>query len=74
MGTFFIILGAFFLYKIIADFIIPIYRASKQVQAQFRNMQQNGQSQRQPDYEPRAEQKSKPSKSSDYIDFEEIKD
>ena len=74
MGTFFIILGAFFLYKIIADFIIPIYRASKQVQAQFRNMQQNGQAPRQPEYEPRPENKSKTSKSSDYIDFEEIRD
>ena len=74
MGTFFIILGAFFLYKIIADFIIPIYRASRQVQAQFRNMQQNSQPPRQPEYEARTEQKSKASRSSDYIDFEEIKD
>lgn len=73
MGTFFIILGAFFLYKLVADFIIPIYRASRQVQAQFRNMQESRQA-AQSEFTQPQEQKRQSSRSSDYIEFEEVRD
>jgi hypothetical protein len=78
ISTFFIILGIYVLYRFIFDFLIPVYRASKKVQQQFRNMhQQMNERQssfssttadhRQPADNPKASSK-------DYIDFEEIKD
>ncbi|MEO5998569.1 MAG: hypothetical protein ABIN89_17565 [Chitinophagaceae bacterium] len=81
MQTFLIILGILVLYKFIVDFVIPIYKTSRRVQQQFRDMQQrakqdtpgnqntyNASSVNDPAYD-----KSK-STSKDYIDFEEIKD
>lgn len=76
MNTFFILLGIYLLYRFVVDFVIPIYKTSKRVQEQFRNMQKrpvdtssfngshvNKQDSRQPKASSR-----------DYIDFEEIKD
>ena len=68
---------AWFLYKLIFRVVIPVYRTTKQVKRQFREMKtkmeehqmrQNGQV-------PREEvKKSAPrTPSSDYIDFEEVK-
>lgn len=80
MQAILIILGIYLLYNFIVNFIIPIYKATKRVQAQFRDVQDHASKQNQatqnsftassansPGYN------SKPSKK-DYIDFEEIKD
>lgn len=65
------------LYKLVFDFIIPVYRTTKQVKKGFREMnermrqaegfppQNNSQTQK-----PRAEE----SRPGEYIDFEEVKD
>jgi len=68
-----IIIGIIVLYKLIFDFIIPIYRASKQVKARFREMNQQMQDRmQQTQAPPQPQKKDQPSKK-DYIDFEEIK-
>jgi len=77
MQAILIILGIYLLYKFMVDFAIPVYKASRKVQEQFKNMQQrtnsNGNSS-QNNY--KASPASEPVKTSkkDYIDFEEIKD
>lgn len=76
MATIAIFFGVFLLYKLIVDFIIPIYRVSSQVKAQFRNMQQ-GREQQDADplqSKPQSQAAEPRGKSADYIDFEEIKD
>ncbi len=71
MQTILIILGIYLLYKFIADFVIPVYKTSKRVQQQFRDMQQransNGNATQSANNPVKAHSK-------DYIDFEEIKD
>ena len=75
-----IIIGIVVLYKLIFDFIIPVYRASREVRRKFRDINQQmedrmnqfnrtqsqGEAQSQP-------QPKKPVTGKDYIDFEEIK-
>jgi hypothetical protein len=75
---FLIIIGIIILYKLIFDFIIPVYRASRDVRRKFRDinqqmedrMNQFNRSQGQSQAEP---QPQKPVKGKDYIDYEEIK-
>lgn len=67
----------YLLYKLIFDFIIPVYESSKKIKKQFGEMQdkmqkdiknyQNHQTSAQPGPSPA------PKKEEDYIDFEEIK-
>ncbi len=72
MQSILIILGIYLLYKFMVDFVMPIYKTSKRVQEQFRNMQQranpNGNGTQSPVNNPVK------ASSKDYIDFEEIKD
>lgn len=77
MQTILIILGIYLLYTFIADFAIPVYKTSKRVHEQFKNMQQP---------QPGTKEGSGPvpgsngthtsqqpkSNSKDYIDFEEV--
>ena len=67
---------AYLLFKLIVDFVIPVYKTTQRVKRSFREMQQkmNGQFSHtpQPQDEKTYEKKRKPS--SDYIDFEEVKD
>ena len=74
-----IILGVYILYKLIFDFIIPVYRTSRDIRRQFKDMNQqmqdrmnqaNQANQRQASPQ---EQKKKPASDKDYIDFEEVK-
>ncbi|MFN4313912.1 MAG: hypothetical protein ACK4E0_06450 [Chitinophagaceae bacterium] len=68
-----------FLYNLIFRFIIPVYRASRNMRQQFRQMQERMQQQQQ-----QAGQQQQPTEktsrasgkpaSGDYLDFEEIKD
>ena len=77
MQTILIILGIYLLYKFIADFVIPVYRTTKRVQAQFRDMQQRANpnsNAAQDNYRTNSATSASKVSSKDYIDFEEIKD
>jgi hypothetical protein len=75
-----LVIGAWLLYKLIFDLIIPIYRSTKIVRSGFRKMQdqmqqhmnqQTSQSNYSPDSSPSS---SRPgNKDDDYIEFEEVK-
>lgn len=73
----FLVITAIILYKLIFDFIIPIYRTSRQIKRKFRDMNQhmgdqmNGFGQG-TTTQNQQEQAKKPVQK-DYIDFEEIK-
>ena len=79
MSVFKILLYAFLIYlayKFIFDFIIPIYRTTRQVKKGFREMndRMNQYRQQQQEEFSRKEETQKPTqKSGDYIEFEEIK-
>ncbi|MES2880541.1 MAG: hypothetical protein V4676_00230 [Bacteroidota bacterium] len=66
---------AFVLYKLIFNFIVPVYRTTKKIKKGFREMnetlrnQNNGFSQQQSP----PEQKTEAGKKGDYIEFEEVK-
>ena len=77
-----IILGIVILYKLIFDFIIPVYRTSREIRRKFKDMNQQMQdkmnqfqqaNQQQPGAQPQHQQeKKKAGADKDYIDFEEI--
>ncbi len=76
---FYIFIG-WILYKLVFDFIIPVYRSTKHVRRQVRDMQQHmqeqfrQQQQQQQQAPPRpAEPVARPRDKGDYIDFEEVK-
>lgn len=72
----FTFLVIYFLYKLIFDFIVPVYKTTSQVKNRFNEMnqqQQQYQQQRQAST-PSQKQQNKPKPpAEDYIDFEEIK-
>lgn len=69
----------YILYKIIFDFIVPLYKASKQMKSKMNDMQQNmhkqqrAQAEQQQNYNPANNLTKEPIKKEDYIDYEEIK-
>jgi hypothetical protein len=68
---------AYLLYNIIFKFVIPVYRATKQVKKGFKDMQDRMQQQTgQPNTFSNTTTKSSTStvKTGDYIDFEEVKE
>ncbi|AWO01427.1 hypothetical protein DLD77_06840 [Chitinophaga alhagiae] len=75
---FYIFIG-WILYKLVFDFIIPVYRGTKQVRRQVRDMQQHmqeqfRQQQQQQQAPPQPTSPSAPKREKgDYIDFEEVK-
>jgi len=71
-------LTIYFLYRLVFNFIIPVWRVSRQMKGQVRDFQEKMNAQNQPaspTYTSAAEEKSKQStpKNGDYIDFEEVK-
>lgn len=72
------LLFIYFLYRLVFDFILPIYRSSRKVHEHMKNMQQRMEDQirherqyRQPSQTPpQAEVKAK---DEEYIDYEEVK-
>lgn len=64
----------YLVYKLIFDFIIPVYQTTKQVKQKMGEMQQqmNRQQQQQPQSQHNASS-APTSKAGDYIDFEEVK-
>lgn len=74
---FYIFIG-WILYKLVFDFIIPVYRSTKHVRRQVRDMQQHMQDQYQQQQQqaPPQQPVSQPTpqrEKGDYIDFEEVK-
>lgn len=85
----FYILAGWFLYKLIFNFIIPVYRGTKQVRRQMNDMQnamrqqfeqqQRNQQQQQQSYQQQTSQQVPPQEpvrkrdEGDYIEFEEVK-
>jgi hypothetical protein len=65
-------------YRLIFNFIIPIYRTTKQVKKSFRDMQEQMHHHTDPYYQQSqnntSAQKSANGKTGDYIEFEEVKD
>lgn len=66
----------YFLYRLVFDFIIPIYRSSKKVKEHMEEMQHRmqdtlRQQQRHANAPP---QKAKPVRDGEYIDYEEVKE
>jgi sortase (surface protein transpeptidase) len=74
--TLFLLLGLYLLYKLIFEFIIPIYNTTTQVKQRVNEMQQKMNEQMQPknnfDSPPKQSSTEKP-KRDDYIDFEEVR-
>jgi hypothetical protein len=75
-----LVLGVYVVYKLVFDLVIPVFRASRQVHQQFRNMQDNMRQQANTSQNAQTTQReqgktSRPQKPTpgDYIDFEEIK-
>jgi hypothetical protein len=73
-----IIIAIYFAYRFIFHFFLPVYRASKRMQQQFRGMQdqmnqQTGAQQRQPPPQGTKTNANGNGVKKDYIDFEEIK-
>jgi hypothetical protein len=68
----------YLLYKLVFDFVLPIYKTTKQVKKNFREMREQMNGQQPGSTGPMKGQKTwattekKPA--SDYIDFEEVKD
>ena len=74
----FLILAAIVLYKLIFDFIIPVYRASRNIKKKFRDINQQmqermNQSQGYSQQTPTFKNPENMPKKGDYIDYEEIK-
>lgn len=71
------ILVIYILYRLIFDFIIPIYRTTKRVKKQFGEMQSKMQEQmntyQQQNSTSANSTKQEPIKKEEYIDYEEIK-
>lgn len=73
---------AWFLYKLIFGFIIPVYRASRQIRKQFRDVQDRMQQQfqqQQQQQQASAQNRQQSATTAkapagDYLDFEEIKE
>jgi Sec-independent protein translocase protein TatA len=79
LKLFFQLFVIYILYKFIFDFIIPVYKTTKQVKQKMsdmqQQMQQNQAAQQGNPYQNRqkAEETPKRAASEDYIDYEEIK-
>lgn len=71
------ILLIYILYKLVFDFIIPIYRTSKRVKRQMREMNARMQEQMNSHNQQQSSQPSRPKpepvNKEEYIDYEEIK-
>ena len=76
---FFMAIAFYLAYRLVFDLIMPVYKTTKHVKRQFRDMQDHMQQSQQPFngyQQPRQEPphtKPQSTHSSDYIDFEEVK-
>ncbi|MDB5251362.1 MAG: hypothetical protein JWP27_531 [Flaviaesturariibacter sp.] len=65
---------AYLLYQLIFRFIVPIWRATRQVKKGFRDMQERMNTGAAPEEPAQAGGSSRAVAKGDYIDFEEVKD
>lgn len=68
---------AYMLYKLVFDFIIPVYRTTKRVKQGFREMNERMRQQQERYEQPSTSATQAPAqenKGGEYIDFEEVKD
>lgn len=65
----------YLLYKLVFDFIIPVYRTTKRVKRQFGEMQQKMEEQQRQQQGFRKPEPEQPARKAneDYIDYEEVK-
>ncbi|MBP6430686.1 MAG: hypothetical protein KA319_02885 [Ferruginibacter sp.] len=75
LRTLLLLFALYLLYKLIFDFIIPIYNTTNQVKKKVGEMQQkmNEQMQQQNNVDTPPKQTAEKPKRDDYIDFEEVK-
>jgi len=75
-------LAFYFIYKLVFDLVLPIFRATGQIRKQFGDMQQHMQDQMNATQngpasngsaQPKPAEPAKSSRAGDYIDFEEVK-
>lgn len=64
----------YFMYKLVFDFIIPVYRSGKKMHENIKEMQGRMNQQQQNNYDTPPAAKQNNIKEGDYIDFEEVKD
>ena len=77
LGFLFLVFIGYLAFKLVFDFILPIYRTTKQVKKGFREMHQRmnqHDQQFQQQETQRQNQNSNKGGAGEYIDFEEIKD
>jgi hypothetical protein len=78
MADIFLIAIAFYIfYKLVFDFIVPVYKTTTHVKQQFRNMHDNMQQQTnnfQKQQEPELKKEKTNTSVGEYIDFEEVKE
>lgn len=69
-------LGFYLLFRLIFNFIIPLFMTTRQVRKQFNDIKNKMQDQVNDPYTPQTRETPKPEKVSkdDYIDFEEVKE
>ncbi len=73
------LLLVYLLYKLVVDFIIPVYKTTKTVKNKMNDLQQQmneqarRQQQQQPAPQPAADKKAATPTREDYIDYEEVK-
>ena len=61
---------AYITYRFVVGFVIPVYRSTRQIKRQFREMHERMQAQQQQQPTPEPEKKDQVG---DYIEFEELK-
>lgn len=67
---------AYFIYKFIFDFLLPLLTVSRRMKQQVRDFQQHAQEQQEPIQQQPTNGKANPTqppKAGEYIDFEEVK-
>ena len=77
LGFLFLMFVGYLVFKLVFDFIIPIYRTTRQVRKGFREMHQRMSQHDQQFHQQEAESQNQNSNKGgvgEYIDFEEIKD
>jgi hypothetical protein len=78
LGFLFLVFVCYLGYRLIFDFILPVYRTTRRIKTSFREMNQRmnqhtGQFDQQPN-SSKPQQSTTKGSHEDYIDFEEIKD
>lgn len=80
LGFLFLVFISYLVYRLVFDFIIPVYKTTRRIRKGFREMQERmnpnaGQHQQEKNYSTQTQSsESNKSGTGEYIDFEEVKD